>query len=212
MKQLMISLDKQIADSNSRVAHRMISYGTEHDLYILIPDFEAKKIFELSSRVRVETTGGSKLQQFYRLITRGQDIINRYGLNFITTQDPFFTGLVGLALRTRRRSQFRTKKEKRQVKLEVQIHGDFYGSDFYKRRAGIKAKVQYYIGKWIVLRYADKIRVVSRRIKNNLVEMGLAKSKVRVRRIPTFLNYAESVGGMSTLKERNSFDKVFFVF
>ncbi len=209
MKQLMISLDKQIADPYSRVAERMIGYGEFHELHILIPDTEAKKEFSLSTDVWVEKTGGFKLFQFFRLFTRGSSLIRKYDIRFITTQDPFFTGFVGLLLRMRRRRKFKKKSEKRQVKLEVQLHGDFYGSDYYKKKAGLKAFFQYWLGRLVVLRCADKIRVVSRRIKNSLIEMGIPKSKIRVRPIAVTLKNFTPVLGRSTLKSRYNFDKVF---
>lgn len=163
----MISLDKNILDKNSRVAQRMIEYGKEDELFIIIPGKE-KKSLDLSLTVHVQSTGGSnKIVQFLRLFTLGQSTIkqwnNRTIEQLVTTQDPFFTGLVGWYL-----------KKKFKISLEVQMHGDFFGGYYH----GLKlcwAK--------FVLKRADVIRVVGERIKQSLIKFGIAESKIEIRPI-----------------------------
>ena len=70
----MISLDKKILDSQSQVAGRMREYGKNDEIFIIIPDREIKTI-DLSPSVRVFSTGGNKLAQFFRLKALGNKII-----------------------------------------------------------------------------------------------------------------------------------------
>ena len=74
----MISLDKKILEKDSRVAKRMIEYGKEDELFIVIPSKERKK-FDLSDTVHVFSTGGNKIQQYFRLKKLGRKIIQKNG-------------------------------------------------------------------------------------------------------------------------------------
>lgn len=170
MKQLMISLDQKILDANSAVSRRMVAYGKENELFILIPA-PIKKEFVLSDKVKVWSTGGNKLQQFFRLKKMGKKIIQENNITEISAQDPFFAGLAGLWL-----------KKKTGVKLEIQVHGDFFGSCYYRRR-GIRDGIRFSLGKYIV-RYATGVRTVSERVKKSLLTLGIATDKIIVRPVP----------------------------
>ena len=166
MKILMISLDNKILDKDSGVAKRMVEYGKTDELYILIPNRKKTQV-DLSSTVHVQSTGGIKVLQFFSLLRYGNSIIKCNNIDNITTQDPFFTGLAGYII-----------KKLRKRHLEVQLHGDFFDSSYYKN----KYPVRYRIGKSIVRR-ADKLRVVSQRIKKSLVEMGTEDKKINLKPI-----------------------------
>ena len=84
----------------------------------------------------------------------------------ITTQDPFFTGLIGILL-----------KRKFKIKLEVQMHGDFFG-DYYQKQ-WIKLKIAKF-----VLKCADVIRVVGERVKQSLLNLGISENKIIVKSVP----------------------------
>ena len=156
MRQLMISLDKQIAQEGSRVANRMELYGKQDELFILIPDRLSKAEFMLGDKVHVEVVGGSnKLIQGYRVFRRGRELIKKHNIIFVTTQDPFFTGLIGVFL----------KFFRRRIKLEIQLHGDFFGSDYYRDNHLIR----YFLCR-INIKIADKVRVASRRSKESLIK------------------------------------------
>lgn len=163
----MVSLDKNILDKNSAAAKRMIFYGAQSDLFIIVPHNQ-KQIIELSEKVKVYATGGNKLQQFCRLKKIGREILKENKIDLITTQDPFFTGLIGVCL-----------KKKTGAKLEVQLHGDFFSSDYYKK-SGFKNWLQYYIAKLLVIKKADKLRVVGERIKKSLLSLGIEENKIKV--------------------------------
>lgn len=188
----MISLDKNILDKNSAAAKRMVAYGAQSDLFIIVPHTQ-KQIIELSEKVKGFATGGNKIQQFFRLKKIGKEILQKNkisaqggpvsGWDLITTQDPFFTGLVGVCLR-----------QKTGVKLEVQLHGDFFSSDYYKK-SGCKNWLQYYIAKFLVIKKADKLRVVGERIKKSLLNLGIEENKIEVRPIAINEELISAKGG-----------------
>lgn len=171
MKMLMISLDKKIIEHNSQVAKRMEAYSNlGYALFIVIPDREKRKPgirLGTKQKVYVESTGGNKLQQIFRVFFRSREILLSENINQITTQDPFFTGFIGILLRF-------IFKYKRDIKLEVQLHGDFFSTNYYKK-SGVKNKIQNLIGRF-VLKRVDKIRVVSYRIRESLSILKIPKS------------------------------------
>lgn len=164
MRRLMISLDKNILNKDSIVARRMVEYGKEDEFFIIIPNRE-KKVFDLSRSVHVRSTGGNRPLQFFRLIKIGNKLVKNNDIQEITTQDPFYTGLAGWYL-----------CKKFRIKLEVQIHGDFFG-DYYKRQ-WLRLRLAKFI-----LKRADAVRVVGERVKRSLLNLGVAEKKIIVRPI-----------------------------
>lgn len=168
MRQLMISLDKKILDPRSDAAKRMINYGVDHSLHIIIPDAQRQALV-LSPAVTAESSGGdNKLAQLWRLYLAGKSWLKASPAEMITTQEPFFLGLAGYWL----------SRELR-VPLEVQLHGDFYGSDYYLR-SGLMNLVRWYLGKF-VLRRANRVRAAGWRIKKSLSTLGIEENKIIVR-------------------------------
>ncbi len=167
----MISLDKKILDEKSAVARRMVEYGAIDQLYILIPS-KQKKVGRYGNGVYVESTGGNKLFQFFRLLYRGKALCAREKVEGITVQDPFFTAFVGLYI-----------KRACGTPLEIQVHGDFYGSEYYKK-SGIMNRVRYALGKMTLPR-ADSVRVVGERVRQSLSLLGLDPHRISVQPIDT---------------------------
>ncbi len=161
----MISLDKKILDPNSQAAERMVEYGRVEDLYILIPG-EKEPMVELSDQVSVYSIGGGRVKKFFRLIEKGLKLVDQKGIGFVTTQDPFFTGLVGCRL-----------KKKKNIRLEVQLHGDFF-SRYY-----LKENILRYLLAGYVVKKADKLRVVSRRVEQSLIKLGIDREKIELKPI-----------------------------
>ena len=196
----MISLDNNILNEGvSIVAMRMIEYGKKERLFIIIPNKE-KKSFNLSESVHVASTGGNKIAQYFRLKKMGKKIIKKENINFITTQDPFFAGLIGRYL-----------KNKTGATLEIQLHGDFYSSDYYKK-SGLKNLIQYYVGKWFVLKKADKIRVVGERIRLSLLNLGISENKIITKAIQNDPEVIESYTSNINLDDKYpNYEKTFLV-
>ena len=194
----MISLDKQILDSNSRVADRMKDYGKTDEIFIVVPSRE-KKIVDLSPSVHVESAVGGKVGQFFRLYNLGKKIIKNNRIETITAQDPFFTGLIGVLLRRRFN-----------IPLEVQAHGDFYGSGYY-RTSGLGNWLRYWLGRWVLGR-ADRVRAVSQRVRESLLTLGVSTNKIELRPIRADLDFIRNYQTRLDLCERYpGYEKIFLV-
>lgn len=168
---MMLSLDKKILDQSSAVARRMVEYGKTEDIYIVIPDRERKTVV-LSGRAQVEATGGrNKAVQLWNLYALVKKYLSENSSRMITAQDPFFLGLAALRLRSRFN-----------ILVEVQVHGDFFSSDYY-RKGSIVQRARYYLGRYVV-RHSDKVRVVGERVRQSVVAFGVAPEKVTVRPVP----------------------------
>lgn len=166
----MISLDKNILNKDSSAARRMIEYGKENKLVIIIPA-SSKLVINLSDPVQVQTSGGrNKVSQFFSLLKLASQVIKQSDSSttekWVTTQDPFFTGLIGWYL-----------KKKFGIKLEIQVHGDFFGSQYYKNQL-----LKLWLGR-VVLRRADKIRTVGERVSRSLINLGVRKNFINIRPI-----------------------------
>ncbi len=191
----MISLDENILNKDSIVTRRMIEYGKEDELFIIIPSREGE-VFDLSSTVHIQSTGGNKLQQFCRLKKIGKKLIKEKNIEEITTQDPFFTGLVGWCL-----------KRKFKIKLEVQVHGDFFGG-YYKNQWFKLCMAKF------ILRHADKIRVAGERIKQSLLSLSVAESKIIVRSIqndPELIRHLSLVFEIDLRSKYPGYAKIFLI-
>ncbi|MBI5229826.1 MAG: glycosyltransferase [Candidatus Magasanikbacteria bacterium] len=175
MRQLMISLDKTILDTGSASARRMIEYGKHDELFIIVPANKEMQV-DLSPTVHVNSVGGNKACQFFGLYWLGLKLIKEKNIQHITSQDPFFIGLIGWRLSRRAH-----------VPLEVQLHGDFYGSNYY-RRSGIANAVRYYIGLFVIA-HADRVRCVGERIKRSLVVRGISEEKIIVQPVRVNTEY-----------------------
>jgi len=194
----MISLDKKILDKDSTVARRMIEYGKTNELFILIPDGE-KLSFDLSPTVHIQSAGGLKFLQFFSLINLGGKILKNFNIEEISTQDPFFTGLIGVFLKLLSTS-----------KLEVQIHGDFFSSQYY-RRSGLNNLIRYWLAKAFVLRYADRLRVVGGRIQESLIRLGIDKNKIYIKPIAIVSDYINNYQPKFNLRDKYPGYKKIFI-
>ncbi len=83
----------------------------------------------------------------------------------VTTQDPFETALIGYAL-----------KLHFGVKLVIQEHGDVFSLDFWRHESWGN-QVRFLLGKWL-LRRADVVRVVSKRIEKTMRDKVGVKNKI----------------------------------
>ena len=110
---LSISLDPQILDTASVAAHRMRRYGAHLSTYTIIIPTKEKRTVQLSENVVAHGTGGwCKLVRFVRTYRYVLRHARTGSCDAVSTQDPYFTGLIGLAAAKRCG-----------VGLEVQVHG-----------------------------------------------------------------------------------------
>jgi glycosyltransferase involved in cell wall biosynthesis len=201
MKILNISSDSSILDSNSEVAKRIIEYSRLVDRYCVIVSSLEKKKVNLSDKVIVYSYKVdskrffSRISGLYKAYKLGKELISKYGYDVITTQDPFETALVGLLLRNKRR-----------IALNIQEHGDFFSSTFWRDENFINF-VRYYFGQFLIKR-ADSIRVVSERIKLTLVERYSIESN-KIIKVPIYVDiqgHKDTLPGKSVIeKYKNKF-------
>ncbi len=186
MKILNISLDKKLFEAGSGVEERVLEYAEifdRFDILVLSGPGHKKKEFE---KIAIWPTN-SRNKLFYALNASrlGGEMIKKYGYDLISVQDPFEAGFIGWRL-----------ARKYGLKFQVQLHGDFFGSLYFRRESFLN-RFRYHLGKFIVKR-ADGIRVVSRRIKQSLLEMGIEEEKISV--VPI---YSRTVLGAKTTENRS---------
>jgi glycosyltransferase involved in cell wall biosynthesis len=85
----------------------------------------------------------------------------------VTTQDPFEAGLVGW-LTCRRFG----------LPLNIQEHGDFFSTPHWRNETALN-RVRFYVGRYLIRR-ADTVRVVSKRIWQTLTQLGVAETRLRL--------------------------------
>lgn len=160
MKVLMISIDQSILDEKSKTFARMQEYATLVDeLHILVlrsgQTLQNKNLFVYPSN------------NYFVARSLAKKLMNKHTFDCITTQDPFLTGSIGRML-----------KKKYGVKLNVQLHGDFFSS--YFRKESLKNKLFYHLFRRHILKYADSFRVVSERLRQGLLHWGVPSEKIIV--------------------------------
>jgi glycosyltransferase involved in cell wall biosynthesis len=84
----------------------------------------------------------------------------------VSSQDPFETSLVAFLISIAS-----------PVKLHIQIHGDVLNTNFIKEKLSNRIRV---LWATYILKRADKIRVVSRRIKDSLLQRGIRVTKIQL--------------------------------
>lgn len=176
MKILSIGTDKKLFEEKSTVRARMIEYGKLFgEMHIIV---FAQKNFQaqISENVFVYSTNSvSKLFYIFDAIRLGKKILC-FGNFQLTCQDPFETGIVGWWL---------AKKFK--LPLELQIHTDISSQYFTSFKLGWRLAFLNFVRFWLarfLLPRANKIRVVSSRIKNFLIpRLKISEDKIEIRPI-----------------------------
>ena len=167
MKVLTIGSDINLFKKNSDVAKRAVKYGWQTDKYIII-NF-AKKGFsklELSNQVTVyPTNSAGKLFYLLDAFKLAKKIVAREGIEVVSVQNPFEAAVVGWWL-----------KKKFNIGLNIQVHGDFFGSDYWQT-VNLKNAFRFRLAKRL-LRRADSIRAVSKRIGLSLKRFGIPADKI----------------------------------
>lgn len=145
MRVLNVSLDRRVFEKDSAVRRRLVALAEKTgEITVLTPGKETR-LERISERLTVQSVSGPKIFQLLLLWYKSAHELQAKAYDLITVQDPYFLGLMGLFLSRRFR-----------VPLEIQVHGLEKFIGFRKRIAAF------------VLQRADKIRVVSERLKKQL--------------------------------------------
>ena len=195
MKILNISLDASILKEGSRARKRHIDYGrlfSELHILILYPGREQN----VGNNIWIYSVSGNKLVRFLCAYKKAKRIIKNRQIDLISSQDPFFAGLLGWLL-----------KIKFGLPLQIQIHTDFLSP--YFQGESIFNRIRVKLAKFLVWQ-ADKIRVVSERIKNSLKQDGIEEKKIIV--IPIYSEVKEKeVKIQKKIEKKNKRAKFIFL-
>jgi len=157
MKLIQIGSDRNVFDENSLVSKRLALYADRVDeLHLIVFSLKRHKCRKMrrGNLYLYPTNTFSKIGALCRAKKIGKQIIGQSNDFVLSVQDPFEAGLVGTWI-----------KKNTTIKLQIQIHTDFF-NPFFKDR--FLNKIRVIIAKK-VLPTADGIRVVSERIKNQLL-------------------------------------------
>ena len=178
MKILLLGGDEKVLESGGASQQRMASYGSlAEQIHILIFSGKQLPLQQIGNVFIYSSTGNWRLAHFFKACFLAKKIIIRNHIDVISTQDPFESALIGW-----------WQKKTRRVKLNVQVHGDFFSEDYWKKQRWFNF-VRYHEAAF-VLKKADSVRVVSERIKKSLVN----KFKVPAKKIIVAPIYSDFSG------------------
>lgn len=165
MQIVSVSLDPQMLDPKSTTAKRAIGYGEYVDRYfVIIPTAEQKEV-KLSEKVTVYGTGGKwKPLRIFKIYNRLKELIEEGKCDVISTQDPYYLGLLGYFTAKHFHKGF-----------EVQVLG-LYALSWMRIRLAR-----------FVLPRAGSLRILSEGLKERLLspEFGM-KSDARMHVVPIY--------------------------
>lgn len=165
MKILSFSLDKKILDPNSAVSQRTVGYGKLVEKYTVIVPLSENRTVTLAENIDVYGSGGkNKISQLWQIYKFGRQILSAEKYDLITVQDPYFVALVAYWL-----------SRKSSLPIEIQVHGLEKFNGWRKLIAGL------------VLKKADSVRTVSKRLREFLIaQFNLPSNKIVV--VPVYVN------------------------
>lgn len=146
-------------EKNSHLARRVVGYGEIVDKYIVLVPTPKDEEKVLSNKVKVYGVGGrGKILKFLRVFNLAKKLLQGEDYDLITVQDQYY--LAWLAWKLAR--QFK-------IGLEIQVHG-------FEKFFGWRKM----IAKFVIPR-ADAIRVVSQRLKKQMIDdFGVKEEKITV--------------------------------
>lgn len=173
MKVLSIGTDRKLFDTNSAVRQRIIEYGKFFkEMHIVVFSIRKPQTInlkpQLNSKIQISENiwlypTNSKNKFFYlidafkiskKIINNSKFIVQDF---IISCQDPFETGLVGVLI-----------KLFYGIPLHIQIHTDLFNKYFDKF---LLNKIRLVFAPFVI-RYADRVRVVSERVKDSISEIN----------------------------------------
>jgi glycosyltransferase involved in cell wall biosynthesis len=194
MKILNIGLDKKLFLPKSQTQERVLGYSKLFERFdLIVLSGRGYKNIEFENMLISPTNSFSKLGYLFDAYILGKKMIKKYKHDIISAQDPFEIGLIAWLL-----------AKKYGLKLQVQIHGDYFGSPYWKKES-LMNNVRYYLGKYIIKK-ADGVRVVSNRTKESLIKFGLTPEKISV--APIYVSVSDK---SNIAKIKKDFDKFIFL-
>jgi glycosyltransferase involved in cell wall biosynthesis/4-amino-4-deoxy-L-arabinose transferase-like glycosyltransferase len=192
MQTLMFSFDRSLLDTESASMQRIQDLAGEGMVQaVVLSSFKTDEIAQVD-HVTAYGFSGSGLTRLLRSIMQGIRIVRvAPKRTLVTAQDPFIAGAAGYLV-----------SRIKNVPLEVQEHGDFYSG--YWKKESWKNRCLSLVGRF-VLGQAERVRVVSDRVKEHLIAIGIKAEKIEV--IPV----AVDVSGLLSAETRKRGDIFRFV-
>ncbi len=177
MNILMLSTDRTIFDEDAPIQSRLMEQGslTSHlHVIVLTPRREKFLKLHLGKHVSVYPTRSiGKLAYIVDAYRLGIEILQGRNKNWlVTTQDPFELGAIGYML-----------ARKFHIPLHVQLHTDPWSNAW--RKEHFLNRLRFILGIYL-LKHADGIRVVSERVKQHVLSIGISKELIT--KIPIFVD------------------------
>jgi glycosyltransferase involved in cell wall biosynthesis/4-amino-4-deoxy-L-arabinose transferase-like glycosyltransferase len=192
MQTVMFSYDRGLLDADSTSFERVRDLaGDGHVEAILLPAVAADEIADAYSIVAYAFSGKA-FARVFKAITQGwRSVSVAPKRTIVTAQDPFVAGLIGYIV-----------SRLKNVPLEIQEHGDFYSGYWVKE--SWKNRLLSLVGKFNLLQ-AERVRVVSERVKSHLVAIGVDAERIDV--IPV----AVDVSAFLAIDQKKQNDRFHFV-
>ncbi|MFT7507238.1 MAG: glycosyltransferase involved in cell wall biosynthesis [Acidimicrobiales bacterium] len=167
---LAISYGRDLFDADNLERKRMEMCATtvgEYHMIVFTRRTDGLSVVHAQNGLIIHPTNSStRIHMLYDAVRLGGALLKgRVGQWVITTQDPFEAGLVGYIL---------SKRYK--VALNMQEHADFFSNSFWRKESMLN-RVRFILGKWL-LRKADTVRVVSKRMESAMKRIGVAPEKI----------------------------------
>lgn len=157
MHVLVLGIDQSALQPDSALARRIAQYATQVDQYtVIVPSNTAQRVDIAENAQVIGAHGVGKIAQLRAMEKAAHSVLRGGDVSVISTQDPFFVGLLGVSLGRRYG-----------VGVEVQVHG--------WERLSVVRKV---IARFVLPR-ATTVRTVSTRMAQQLVhEFGVTEDRV----------------------------------
>jgi len=195
MKVVLVSTDQKILEKSSQVHQRMIEYGTlVEELHIILISGGALTEERIGRNIFIYTPKAqTRVGKMLNSIRFAKTIEIA---DLVSAQDPFETGLVGYLL-----------ARKLNAKLQLQIHTDIVSPYFI--RGSLLNMVRIKIAK-ILLHKADCIRVVSRKVKEELINIwNINRNKIVV--LPIYAGLSSDVHTKSNIDLHERYSQFNFI-
>ena len=168
MRVLMLGYERELLKTESETFARVSSLaGSGVSLSSLILARVPESVELERDGLRVQAFAGGSLRRVYQAVRAGiREAKKLPGRTLVSAQDPFVAGWIGYVI-----SRWTNQP------LEVQEHGDFWSGEWVKER--FTHRFWSFLG-LMLLRRAERIRVVSERVKEHLISRGVASTKIAV--------------------------------
>lgn len=169
---LVISSDNLIFEKDSSVRKRQEEYAKDWDeMHVIVFGKRGQKEISICQNAWAYPTQNKyRFLRPFKALSLANFIIKRRAISHVTCQDPFEAGFVGSQI----------KRHNPNIHLEFQCHTD-PGSPYFIRQQFLN-----FIRIWLMkinIPFADHMRVVSNKVRDFFVRMGVDSSKIEVRPI-----------------------------